>query len=72
MGAQPKCDNDGKMRDVSGGKVCENGHFICNYCNYGKSHCPLSVSRLNNPPFLLTKPHNVAVSFFSLTVIQEY
>ena len=30
------------------------------------------VSRLNNHPFLLTKPHNVAVSFFSLTVIQEY
>jgi hypothetical protein len=23
------CDSCGKTVDVSGGKVCENGHFIC-------------------------------------------
>lgn len=24
-----RCDACGKEKDVSGGKTCENGHFIC-------------------------------------------
>jgi len=27
-----KCDACGKEKDVKGGKVCENGHFICSSC----------------------------------------
>lgn len=41
------CDSCGKEKDVSGGKTCENSHFICSSCIYGgffgstKSSCPL-------------------------------
>ena len=50
-----KCDADGKVRDMQGGKVCEkNGHFICKECIYSgfviiseRSTCPLDGSRLH-------------------------
>lgn len=29
------CDNCGKEKEVSGGKVCTNGHFICWSCAVG-------------------------------------
>jgi len=42
------CDTCGKEQDVSGGKVCEKGHFICKHCVYGgvifiseKEQCPI-------------------------------
>ena len=40
------CDNCGKEKDVSGGKTCPNGHFICRECviwGFGPSlrTCPL-------------------------------
>ena len=42
-----KCDACGKEKDVHGGKVCSNGHFICAGCIYGgffgptRTTCPL-------------------------------
>ncbi|GEM_PF-767070 len=30
-----KCDACGKEKDVYGGKVCPNTHFICAECVYG-------------------------------------
>lgn len=43
-----KCDACGKEKDISGGKTCENGHFICSECAgtrsiwFGERHtCPL-------------------------------
>jgi len=42
-----KCDACGKEKDVRGGKVCSNGHFICAGCIYGgffgptRTTCPL-------------------------------
>lgn len=39
--AERICDACGKKKDVWGGKVCENGHFICKDCAYTKSKCPL-------------------------------
>ncbi len=41
------CDACGKDKDVSGGKTCETGHFVCSSCVYGgilgptRSSCPL-------------------------------
>jgi hypothetical protein len=42
------CDVCGKDRDVSGGKTCEKGHFICKDDVYSgviiiseKAHCPI-------------------------------
>ena len=42
------CDGCGKDRDLSGGKTCEKGHFICKDCVYSgliviseKAHCPI-------------------------------
>jgi hypothetical protein len=41
------CDNCGKEKDVSGGKTCTNGHFICRDCVSGgffapsRTTCPL-------------------------------
>ena len=46
------CDACGKEKDVSGGKTCENGHFVCNSCcNMGafsssRSTCPLCKKSL--------------------------
>lgn len=40
-------DSDGKEKDVLGGKVCSNGHFICADCVYSgffgprRTSCPL-------------------------------
>jgi len=42
-----KCDVCGKEKEVRGGKVCSNGHFICAGCVYGgilgptRTSCPL-------------------------------
>lgn len=30
------CDACGKEKEVRGGKVCANGHFVCAECIYGK------------------------------------
>jgi len=43
------CDNCGNSKEVSGGKTCESGHFICHNCVtkdvgvFGSAlkHCPL-------------------------------
>ncbi len=35
------CDNCGKTKDVSGGKTCSKGHFVCHSCASGHIHCPL-------------------------------
>jgi len=35
------CDNCGKTKDVSGGKTCSKGHFICHSCASGHVHCPI-------------------------------
>lgn len=43
------CDVSGKERDVSGEKVCSNGHFVCKDCVYSggglfasaRKTCPL-------------------------------
>jgi C4-type Zn-finger protein len=35
------CDNCGKTKDVSGGKSCSKGHFICHSCSSSHIHCPL-------------------------------
>ena len=46
--AERICDACGKKRDVSGGKTCEKGHFICKDCVYSgvviideKKYCPI-------------------------------
>lgn len=44
--AKRECDCCGHEKDVWGGKVCENGHFICSSCAYGRSTCPLCGKRL--------------------------
>lgn len=35
------CDNCAHEKDVSGGKTCSNGHFICHSCAKDHVHCPL-------------------------------
>jgi len=41
------CDSCGKEKDLSGGKTCQSGHFICRDCVYSgffnpsKSSCPI-------------------------------
>ena len=45
------CDKCGKEKEVSGGKTCENGHFVCKDCAWAgtfsgllgnsQSTCPL-------------------------------
>jgi hypothetical protein len=41
------CDSCGKKKQVSGGKTCEKGHFICGSCVSGgffsgpRTQCPL-------------------------------
>lgn len=45
--AKRTCDSCGKEKEVSGGKTCSNGHFICSSCcNMGilmssRKQCPL-------------------------------
>ena len=46
--AERICDSCGKKKDVSGGKTCEKGHFICQSCVYGggffdsvRKQCPI-------------------------------
>ena len=46
------CDSCGKEKDVTGGKTCENGHFVCRGCIYGgffgpnRTICPLCKKSL--------------------------
>ena len=49
------CDYKGHVRDLSGGRVCESGHFICKECVWGGPRrvlgggmqtCPLCRKRL--------------------------
>lgn len=50
--AERICDNCGKKKPVSGGKTCENGHFICQSCVVGgmfdsiKKQCPIDKKPL--------------------------
>jgi hypothetical protein len=46
--AKRVCDVCGKDKDVSGGKTCEKGHFVCKDDVYSgviiiseKAHCPI-------------------------------
>lgn len=39
--ARRVCDNCGEDKDVSGGKTCRTGHFICHSCAYRHEHCTL-------------------------------
>jgi len=41
------CACCGKERDISGGKICEKGHFICRKCNSGRAKCPICKSKLS-------------------------
>jgi hypothetical protein len=36
-----KCDACGKIKNVSGAKICENGHFICYECYKLYKRCPI-------------------------------
>lgn len=40
------CAGCGKEKEVSGGNVCEKGHFICSSCASGRSTCPLDQKKL--------------------------
>ncbi len=35
------CDVCGKKKEVSGGKTCENGHFLCSSCASKRNQCPI-------------------------------
>ena len=41
------CDVCGKKKDLSGGKTCEKGHFVCAGCKYmgpfsgNRTQCPI-------------------------------
>lgn len=39
--AERECAVNGKKKDITGGKICEDGHFICKDHAYGRKHCPL-------------------------------
>ena len=41
-----KCDACGKEKDIYKGKICANGHFICERCSAGKWTCPLCGKKL--------------------------
>ena len=46
------CDACGKKKELSGGKTCEKGHFICSSCcNMGwgsiRKQCPLCKKPLH-------------------------
>ena len=46
------CAECGKDKEISGGRVCEKGHFICAYCVRGgffdptKTKCPICKTKL--------------------------
>lgn len=47
------CSSCGKEKDVSGGKTCPNGHFICHSCcdmgifSSSRKQCPLCKKDLH-------------------------
>lgn len=40
------CDNCGHDKDVSGGKTCDKGHFLCHDCASRHVHCTVCSHRL--------------------------
>ena len=40
------CAKCGKEKNVSGGKICEKGHFVCSVCGSGRSTCPVCQKKL--------------------------
>ena len=40
------CSSCGKDKDVSGGKICEKGHFVCKSCAYDRRYCPICDKKL--------------------------
>ncbi len=53
--AHRNCAECGKDKELTGGKVCEKGHFICKHCvnkdsdflfSRPKSKCPICSTRL--------------------------
>jgi len=55
--AKRKCASCGESKEVRGGKVCENDHFVCSECVHGsgvvqvllgpsRSSCPLCSTKL--------------------------
>ena len=50
--AKRNCAECGKDKEISGGKVCEKGHFVCGYCVGGgvfssaKNKCPICKTKL--------------------------
>lgn len=40
------CSACGKDKDVSGGKICEKGHFVCKSCAYDRRYCPICDKKL--------------------------
>ena len=42
--AKRRCANCGKEKDVRGGKICPNDHFICASCVYGGLFGPTLTS----------------------------
>jgi hypothetical protein len=53
--AKRVCACCGKEKDVAGGRICENGHFICYHCVHetdaflstgGRAKCPVCKSKL--------------------------
>lgn len=41
-----ECAVNGKRKPVWGGKICEQGHFICKEHAEGHVHCPLDGTKL--------------------------
>lgn len=44
--AKRLCSVCGENKDMSGGKICEKGHFICYSCQKYKSKCPIDSTKL--------------------------
>ncbi len=47
--AKRVCDKCGKNKDVSGGKTCERGHFICKKCVWADSGILISREKKTCP-----------------------
>ena len=44
--AKRVCDNCGENKETSGGKTCENGHFLCHSCGGRHFHCTVCHKKL--------------------------